>query len=162
MFLVSLLALLLWLYFPAILLGDPFRRSFLAIFSGFLFGISCLAILSGYPCWRSLLAILDGYPFWLYFLWDPFWSSFLAILSGYTFWRSFLAMFFGFLSSYGFWLSFLGICPTGSPAQENRRVAARSSPLHRRVMGRENCSWVCQHRVVRACRTTGARPPPVR
>ena len=56
-------------------------------------------------------------------------------------------------------LSLLGTCASGSPSQENRRVAARSSPLHRRVRGRENCSWVCQPRMVRACRTTGARPP---
>ena len=43
-------------------------------------------------------------------------------------------------------------------SQEYRRVAARSSPLHRRVRGRENCSLVCQPRMVRACRATGARP----
>ena len=49
-------------------------------------------------------------------------------------------------------------CATGSPSQKNRRVAARSSPLHRRVRGRENSSLVCQPRMVRACRTTGARP----
>lgn len=57
-----------------------------------------------------------------------------------------------------FLFEYVGTCAAGSSSQENRRVAARSSPPHRRVRGKENCFW-CANQMVRVCRATGARPP---